>query len=84
MPVLKAKGEAEALCAQLNSEGHVDACITADSDAFLYGAQCVIKRFQPNSKVSFDLFQNKLDFIFVLYNLQGILNSCYRPQVKES
>ncbi|GER31287.1 flap endonuclease GEN-like 1 [Striga asiatica] len=40
MPVLKAKGEAEALCAQLNREGHVDACITADSDAFLYGAQC--------------------------------------------
>ncbi|CAA0842627.1 Flap endonuclease GEN-like 1 [Striga hermonthica] len=50
MPVVKAKGEAEALCAQLNREGHVDACITADSDTFLYGAQCVIKRFQPNSK----------------------------------
>lgn len=52
MPILKAKGEAEALCAQLNREGHVDACITADSDAFLYGAQCVVKRIQPNSKVS--------------------------------
>lgn len=52
MPVLKAKGEAEALCAQLDSEGHVDACITSDSDAFLYGAKCVIKCFRPNSKVS--------------------------------
>ena len=52
MPVLKAKGEAEALCAQLDSEGHVDACITSDSDAFLFGAKCVIKCFRMNSKVS--------------------------------
>ncbi|XAR54098.1 Spleen exonuclease [Bertholletia excelsa] len=50
MPVLKAKGEAEALCAQLNREGHVDACITADSDAFLFGAQCVVKHIRPNCK----------------------------------
>ncbi|XP_022156154.1 flap endonuclease GEN-like 1 isoform X2 [Momordica charantia] len=50
MPVLEAKGEAEALCAELNSKGFVDACITADSDAFLFGAKCVIKSFHPNSK----------------------------------
>ncbi|CAI9101685.1 OLC1v1039064C1 [Oldenlandia corymbosa var. corymbosa] len=50
MPVLRAEGEAEALCAQLNREGHVDACITADSDAFLFGAKCVIKHIRPNSK----------------------------------
>ncbi|XP_042066218.1 flap endonuclease GEN-like 1 [Salvia splendens] len=56
MPILKAKGEAEALCAQLNREGHVDACITADSDAFLYGAQCVVKRIQPNSKEPFECY----------------------------
>ncbi|KAL3829619.1 hypothetical protein ACJIZ3_018421 [Penstemon smallii] len=56
MPVLKAKGEAEALCAQLNREGHVDACITSDSDAFLYGAHCVIKRIQPNSKEPFECY----------------------------
>ncbi|KAG5523727.1 hypothetical protein RHGRI_030645 [Rhododendron griersonianum] len=42
MPILKAKGEAEGLCAQLNGEGQVDACITADSDAFLFGAHCDI------------------------------------------
>lgn len=53
IPVLKAKGEAEALCAQLNSEGYVDACITSDSDAFLFGAKCVIKGIKPNSRVSF-------------------------------
>ncbi|CAI0425225.1 unnamed protein product, partial [Linum tenue] len=52
----EANGEAEALCAQLNREGHVDACITADSDAFLFGAQCVIKSIKPNSKVSFSNF----------------------------
>lgn len=52
MPVLRAKGEAEALCAQLNNSGYVDACITADSDAFLFGAKCVIKCIHPNSKVS--------------------------------
>ncbi|XP_015899347.1 flap endonuclease GEN-like 1 isoform X2 [Ziziphus jujuba] len=56
MPVLKAKGEAEALCAQLESEGHVDACITSDSDAFLYGAKCVIKCFRPNSKEPFECY----------------------------
>ncbi|KAI4354970.1 hypothetical protein L6164_003790 [Bauhinia variegata] len=56
MPVLKAKGEAEALCAQLNNEGHVDACITADSDAFLFGAKCVIKCFQSNSKEPFECY----------------------------
>ncbi|KAL2330376.1 hypothetical protein Fmac_017957 [Flemingia macrophylla] len=56
MPVLKAKGEAEALCAQLNSEGHVDVCITADSDAFLFGAKCVIKCFSPNSKEPFECY----------------------------
>ncbi|KAJ0052624.1 hypothetical protein Pint_00336 [Pistacia integerrima] len=56
MPVLKAKGEAEALCAQLNSEGHVDACITADSDAFLFGAKCVIKCIKPNTREPFECY----------------------------
>lgn len=56
MPVLKAKGEAEALCAQLNSEGQVDACITSDSDAFLFGANCVVKLIRPNSKEPFECY----------------------------
>ncbi|XP_016480502.2 flap endonuclease GEN-like 1 isoform X1 [Nicotiana tabacum] len=56
VPVLKAKGEAEALCAQLNQEGQVDACITADSDAFLFGAKCVIKNIQPNSKEPLEFY----------------------------
>ncbi|PON85199.1 XPG/Rad2 endonuclease [Trema orientale] len=57
MPVLKANGEAEALCAQLDAEGLVDACITSDSDAFLFGAQCVIKCFRPNSKEPFECYR---------------------------
>ncbi|XP_038970621.1 LOW QUALITY PROTEIN: flap endonuclease GEN-like 1 [Phoenix dactylifera] len=56
MPVLRACGEAEALCAQLNSEGHVDACITADSDAFLFGAKCVIKCLRSNCKEPFECY----------------------------
>ncbi|EOA36590.1 hypothetical protein CARUB_v10011785mg [Capsella rubella] len=56
IPVLKAKGEAEALCAQLNSEGYVDACITSDSDAFLFGAKCVIKGIKPNSREPFECY----------------------------
>ncbi|XP_057855398.2 flap endonuclease GEN-like 1 isoform X2 [Cryptomeria japonica] len=50
MPVLRAKGEAEALCAQLDREGRVDACLTADSDAFLHGAKCVIKCLRVDCK----------------------------------
>ncbi|KAG5553199.1 hypothetical protein RHGRI_011159 [Rhododendron griersonianum] len=42
MPILKAKGEAEGFCAQLNGEGQVDASIIANSDAFLFGAHCDI------------------------------------------
>ncbi|KAI9110077.1 hypothetical protein K1719_019118 [Acacia pycnantha] len=56
MPVLYAKGEAEALCAQLNSEGFVDACITSDSDAFLFGAKCIIKSFCTNGKEAFECY----------------------------
>ncbi|XP_044971759.1 flap endonuclease GEN-like 1 [Hordeum vulgare subsp. vulgare] len=56
MPILRAKGEAEALCAQLNREGKVDACITSDSDAFLCGAHTVIKVFRSNAKEPFECY----------------------------
>ncbi|XP_006661453.1 flap endonuclease GEN-like 1 [Oryza brachyantha] len=56
MPVLRAKGEGEALCAQLNNEGHVDACITSDSDAFLFGAKTVIKVLRSNCKEPFECY----------------------------
>ncbi|KAI7737890.1 hypothetical protein M8C21_032154 [Ambrosia artemisiifolia] len=56
MPVLKASGEAEGLCAQLNKQGRVDACITSDSDAFLFGATCIIKHLIPNSQEPFEFY----------------------------
>ncbi|KAK3022819.1 hypothetical protein RJ639_046639 [Escallonia herrerae] len=56
MPVLKARGEAEALCAQLNREGQVYACITADSDSFLFGAECTIKHIRPYCKEPFECY----------------------------
>lgn len=43
LPVIFARAEAEALCAQLNAAGHADACVTPDSDALLYGAKTVMK-----------------------------------------
>eukprot|EP00850_Spirogloea_muscicola_P017025 SM000142S00539 [mRNA] locus=s142:302399:305406:+ [translate_table: standard] len=50
MPVLQARGEAEALCAELDRKRHVDFCVTADSDAFLFGAQRVIKHLHMDFK----------------------------------
>nr|XP_008115471.1 PREDICTED: flap endonuclease GEN homolog 1 isoform X2 [Anolis carolinensis] len=50
VPWVQAAGEAEAMCAYLNSNGYVDACITNDGDAFLYGAQTVYRNFTMNTK----------------------------------
>ncbi|KAL2635328.1 hypothetical protein R1flu_006807 [Riccia fluitans] len=50
MPVLRAQGEAESLCAALNREGLVDACVSPDSDALVHGAKCVIKSLQLENK----------------------------------
>lgn len=51
VPWVTAAGEAEAMCAFLDSQGLVDGCITNDGDAFLYGAQIVYRNFNINSKV---------------------------------
>uniref|UniRef100_A0A8C6NHZ4 Flap endonuclease GEN homolog 1 n=1 Tax=Nothobranchius furzeri TaxID=105023 RepID=A0A8C6NHZ4_NOTFU len=45
-----AAGEAEAMCAHLDSMGLVDGCITNDGDAFLYGARTIYRNFNMNSK----------------------------------
>nr|XP_040017322.1 flap endonuclease GEN homolog 1 isoform X1 [Gasterosteus aculeatus aculeatus] len=50
LPWVTAAGEAEAMCAYLDSQGLVDGCITNDGDAFLYGAQTVYRNFNMNSK----------------------------------
>jgi holliday junction resolvase YEN1 len=49
IPVRKAPAEAEAECAALERAGLVDAVWTEDSDAFLYGAQDVV-RFHHESQ----------------------------------
>lgn len=51
VPWVTAVGEAEAMCAFLDSQGVVDGCITNDGDAFLYGARTVYRNFNMNSKV---------------------------------
>ncbi|KAI6650947.1 Flap endonuclease GEN-like protein 1-like [Oopsacas minuta] len=43
IPYVQAVGEAEALCALMNREKYVDAVLTEDSDAFLYGATVVLR-----------------------------------------
>eukprot|EP00743_Colponemidia_sp_Colp-15_P008823 GILK01009630.1.p1 GENE.GILK01009630.1~~GILK01009630.1.p1 ORF type:complete len:654 (-),score=98.85 GILK01009630.1:305-2266(-) len=43
IPCLVSDGEAEATCAALNCEGYVDAVITDDADAFLFGAKVVYR-----------------------------------------
>ncbi|KAJ8356923.1 hypothetical protein SKAU_G00197170 [Synaphobranchus kaupii] len=50
LPWVTAAGEAEAMCAYLDSLGLVDGCITNDGDSFLYGAQTVYRNFNMNTK----------------------------------
>ncbi|CAG0886380.1 unnamed protein product [Cyprideis torosa] len=45
VPWVQAKGEAEALAAQLNRSGLVSAVVSQDADTFLYGAQKVLRNF---------------------------------------
>ena len=56
------QGEAEAMCAQLNAEGYVDAVITEDSDVFCYGAKVVLQNFALNAAVK-SLKMYKMDKI---------------------
>ncbi|KAM4867536.1 flap endonuclease GEN homolog 1 [Thomomys bottae] len=50
IPWVQAAGEAEAMCAYLNTAGYVDGCLTNDGDAFLYGAHTVYRNFTMNTK----------------------------------
>ncbi|XP_077444072.1 flap endonuclease GEN homolog 1 [Stigmatopora argus] len=50
VPWVVAAGEAEAMCAYLDSNRLVDGCITNDGDVFLYGARTVYRNFNINSK----------------------------------
>ncbi|KAJ3288555.1 hypothetical protein HK104_008101 [Borealophlyctis nickersoniae] len=51
-PCMAAVVEAEADCAALNAKGYVDAVLSDDSDAFLFGATCIIRNWGHTSGVS--------------------------------
>ena len=51
LPYVQSCGEAEGTCARLNALGLVDACMTNDGDAFLYGARTVYRNFTMDKKV---------------------------------
>jgi Holliday junction resolvase YEN1 len=40
---IQAPGEAEAELAKLNEMGYIHGILTEDSDAFVFGARCVIR-----------------------------------------
>lgn len=43
---LQAPGEAEAELAMMSRLARIDAVFTSDSDAFVFGAQCVMRRYR--------------------------------------
>ncbi|XP_050302565.1 LOW QUALITY PROTEIN: flap endonuclease GEN [Anthonomus grandis grandis] len=82
---LKAKGEAESLCAALNEDGLVDGCISQDSDCFAYGAKKVYRNFsistqgdhQSASGGSVDVY----DIRTICDGLKGLLTNFGRNKI---
>ncbi|XP_053600966.1 flap endonuclease GEN isoform X2 [Plodia interpunctella] len=58
---VKGKGEAEATCAQLNSQGLVDAVVSQDSDCFAYGARRVYRNFSVSNSAGGGAMQGSVD-----------------------
>ncbi|KAK4471295.1 hypothetical protein MN116_004735 [Schistosoma mekongi] len=67
IPWVQSPGEAEAMCAFLNSNKLVDACITNDGDAFLYGAETVYRHFSMDSRDS-------SVYVFHMDRIRDVLN----------
>ncbi|CAF0818216.1 unnamed protein product [Adineta ricciae] len=60
LPIIRADGEAEKLCAQLNQMNIVDVVITSDSDCFVYGAKTIIRKFSAQTRpVFFDVYDRR-------------------------
>ncbi|KAK6984508.1 flap endonuclease GEN 1 [Favolaschia claudopus] len=55
----KAPGEAEAELAQMNKLGFIDAVITEDSDAFIFGADCVIRKLGADIEKNIQIFHSR-------------------------
>lgn len=60
---LQAPGEGEATCAALNASDLVDACITNDVDALLFGAKKVYKSFNLSVSANTQHVRIPLNFI---------------------
>ncbi|KAJ7493957.1 PIN domain-like protein, partial [Mycena latifolia] len=54
-----APGEAEAELAQLNKLGFIDAVITQDSDAIIFGALCVVRTSEPYVKRNSQIYTSE-------------------------
>jgi len=50
IPYIVSSGDAESTCAYLNRLGYVDACVTDDNDAFLFGASVVYRHYTCDKK----------------------------------
>nr|XP_047145167.1 uncharacterized protein LOC100215220 isoform X2 [Hydra vulgaris] len=50
IPYIRATGEAEQMCAFLNSKKISDGCLTNDGDFFLYGGKCIYRDFSADPK----------------------------------
>ncbi|KAK7027616.1 PIN domain-like protein [Favolaschia claudopus] len=56
----QAPGEAEAELAQMNKLGFIDAVITEDSDAFIFGADCVIRKLGADIEKNIQIFHSRV------------------------
>ncbi|PPQ81244.1 hypothetical protein CVT24_009531, partial [Panaeolus cyanescens] len=56
-----APGEAEAELALLNSRGFIDAIITSDSDAFVFGTLCIIRAIPSNGRTNNKQFDDEYE-----------------------
>jgi DNA excision repair protein ERCC-5 len=61
IPCVEAYMEAEAQCAFLNQAGIVDAVVTEDSDAFLFGARCVYRHIFEDTKYVEEYQMDKIE-----------------------
>lgn len=87
LPYVEAPTEAEAQCAYLNAKGIVDAVLTEDSDAFLFGAKIVYRHLFADGKfaesyeaqsIQSELGIDRASFI----KLALLLGSDYTPGVR--
>ena len=52
----QAPGEAEAELAHMNELGLIDGVLTDDSDAFVFGAKCIIRKYVCSLPILFFVF----------------------------